>query len=162
METMIKSGGTFLYKGARCVIGVVITLKGRLHITAASHIFNKKDIGIRVQVEGTEGILRKFLEDYDVALIELPSGCMAQVSKLGNAAVMEDAMLVNEHHRIRCRVIRAGASLLYLQFPCSDMPVAGDSGSPILQEGKVIGLLSSIMLGNCTGTAVSSDVLLCI
>ncbi len=99
------------------------------------------------------------MEDYDVALIELPLGCKVEVTELGSAAVMEEALLVNEHHTIPCRVIHAGTSLLYMQFPCSDMPRPGDSGSPILQEGKVIGLLSSIMLGNCTGTAVSSDFL---
>jgi hypothetical protein len=72
---------------------------------------------------------------------------------------MEDALLVNEGHTIQCRVIRAGASLLTLQFPCSDMPQPGDSGSPIVQDGMVVGLLSSVMFGNCTGTVVSSDVL---
>ena len=156
---MIKSGGSFFHKGARCVIGAVIKIKGCLYIAAAAHIFHKKDVGVRVHVEGAEGILKGFIQDYDVALIELQPGCAAEVSVLGQAAVMEEAVLVNERHSIRCRVIRAGASLLYLQFPCSEMPEAGDSGSPILQEGKVIGLLSSIMLGNCTGTAVSSDVL---
>lgn len=156
---MIKSGGTFLYKGYRYVIGAVIPIKECRYIAAASHIFHKIDMGSRIQVESTEGIVRKFVEDYDVALIELPSGCKAGVTELGSAAVMEEALLVNEHHTIPCKVIRAGASLLYLQFPCSDMPQPGDSGSPVLQEGKVIGLLSSIMLGNCTGTAVSSDVL---
>ncbi len=156
---MIKSGGTFLFKGYRCVIGAIIPFKDRRYIAAASHIFHKTGMGSRVHVEGAEGIVRKFLEDYDVALIELPPGCKAGVTELGSAAVMEDALLVNELHTIPCRIIRAGTSLLYLQFPCRDMPQPGDSGSPILQEEKVIGLLSSIMLGNCTGTAVSSDVL---
>ncbi|MGB8217074.1 MAG: serine protease [Candidatus Methanoperedens sp.] len=156
---MIKSGGTFLFKGYRCVIGAVIQIKDRRYIAAASHIFHKTDMGSHVQVESAEGVVRKFMEDYDVALIELPSGCKAGVTELGSAAVMEEALLVNEHHTITCMVIRAGASLLYLQFPCSDMPQPGDSGSPVLQEGKVIGLLSSVALGNCTGTAVSSDVL---
>ena len=156
---MIKSGGTFIFKVYHCVIGAVISIKDRRYIAAASHIFHKTDMGSRVQVEGAEGIVRKFMEDYDVALIELPPDCKAGITELGSAAVMEDALLVNEHHTIPCRVIRAGASLLYLQFPCRDMPQPGDNGSPILQDGKVIGLLSSIMLGNCTGTAVSSDVL---
>ncbi|VVB93620.1 Uncharacterised protein [uncultured archaeon] len=157
---MIKSGGTFLYKGYRCVIGAVIPIENSTYIAAASHIFYKAGVGSRVQFEGAEGIVRKFLDDYDVALIELPSGCKAEITELGSAAVMEDALLVNEYHSIPCRVIRAGASLLYLLFPCSDMPQPGDSGSPIVQKGKVVGLLSSVMLGNCTGTAVSSDVLL--
>ncbi len=157
--TMIKSGGTFLFKGCRCVICAVISIGNSTYIAAASHIFSKADMGSRVQIESTEGIIQKFVEDHDVMLIELPPCCKAETTELGSAAVMDDALLINEHHTIPCRVIRAGASLLYLQFPCSAMPQPGDSGSPILQNGKVIGLLSSVMLGNCTGTAVSSDVL---
>lgn len=101
----------------------------------------------------------RFLEDFDVALIALPSGCEAEVTQFGSAAVMEEAYLFNEKHTITCKVIRAGTSLHSLLFPCFNMPEPGDSGSPVLQDGKVIGLLSSIMLSNCTGTAVSSDVL---
>ncbi len=106
-----------------------------------------------------QGIVRRFLDGYDVALIELPGEPNAEITRLGTAVVMEEAFLINERHTIRCRITRAGASLLSLQFACQDMPQPGDSGSPVFQEGKVVGLLSSVMLGNCTGTAVSSDVL---
>ncbi len=156
---MVKSGSSFFFKGMRCVIGAVISIRGQQYMAAASHIFLKADAGARVEVEGYKGIIRKFLEDFDVALIELPSNCAAEITKLGSAAVMEEALLVNEQHSIPCRVVRAGASLISLLFPCSDMPQPGDSGSPIRQEGKVIGILSSVMLSNCTGTAVSSEVL---
>lgn len=112
-----------------------------------------------MQANGVEGTVKKFLEGFDIALIELPYGCATEITALGSASVMDEAVLANETHSIPCRVIRAGASLLSLQFPCSDMPQPGDSGSPILQGGKVVGLLSSVMLSNCTGTAVSSEVL---
>lgn len=154
---MIKSGGSFLFRGNRCVIGAILSIKGLPYIATASHIFHEP--GGRVQVNGTEGIVKRFLEDFDIALIELPSSCTVQITELGRAAVMEDALLINELHSIPCRVIRAGTSLLYLLFPCFDMPQPGDSGSPINQEGKVIGILSTVTLGNCTGTAVSSEVL---
>ncbi len=94
-----------------------------------------------------------------MVLIELPQGYMAEVTELGRAAVLEDALLVNEMHSIPCKVIRAGTSLHFLLFPCFEMPQPGDSGSPIIQKGKVIGILSSVMMSNCTGTAVSSEVL---
>ncbi|VVB95190.1 Uncharacterised protein [uncultured archaeon] len=153
---MIKSGGSFFFGETRYTIGAILSINGRTYIAAAAHIFHKT--GNRVQVNGREGIMKRFLEDFDVALIELPSGCEAHITELGNAVVMEDALLINEQHSIACRVIRAGTSLLSLLFPCFDMPQPGDSGSPIEQEGKVIGLLSSVMLSNCTGTAVSSEV----
>ncbi len=34
------------------------------------------------------------------------------------------------------------------------MPQPGDSGSPILQAGKAVGILSSVMLSNCMGSEV--------
>jgi hypothetical protein len=156
---MIKSGGSFLFKGMRCVIGAIILIKGRHYIACASHIFHGTGMRSRVQANGAEGIVSRFLDDFDIALIELPPGCTVEGTELGSAAVMEDSLLVNEYHSIPCRVIRAGVSLLSLLFPCSDMPQPGDSGSPIQQDGKVIGILSSVMLSNCTGTAVSSEVL---
>ncbi|HEY9206887.1 MAG TPA: serine protease [Candidatus Methanoperedens sp.] len=156
---MIKSGGFFSIKGANCVIGAIVSINKKHYIATASHIFEGDKIGTVVQVGGFQSIVKKFLPEFDIVLIELPSGDKAEVTELGRAAVMEDAQLINERHSTRCRVIRAGAALHSLLFPCFDMPQPGDSGSPILQNGKVIGLLSSVTLGNCTGTAVSSDVL---
>lgn len=155
---MIISGGSFLFKGTRYVIGAVLAIKGKYYMASASHIFHGSGIGNRISVDERGGTVKMFLEDFDVALIEVDLGCDVEITVLGSASVMDDALLFNEHHSIPCKVIRAGESLLYLQFPCSDMPQPGDSGSPIRQKGKVIGLLSSVMLGNCTGTAVSSFV----
>lgn len=156
-STMIKSGGYFFFRETRCTIGAILSIKGSPYIATAAHIFHKP--GNKVRIVGREGIVKRFLDGFDVALIELPSGCEAEITELGNASVMEDALLINEQHSIACRVIRGGASLHSLLFPCFDMPQPGDSGSPIEQEGKVIGLLSSVILSNCTGTAVSSEAL---
>ncbi|OEU43009.1 hypothetical protein BGV40_06495 [Methanosarcina sp. Ant1] len=152
---MIKSGGSFFYKGKRCVIGAVISLKGLPYIVAASHIFH--GVGEHVIVDGMEVVVKSILKDFDLALIELPPDCMVEITEFGSAAVLENASLVNDIHSITCRVVNAGTALLYLGFPCFDMPQPGDSGSPILQAGKVIGLISSFTLNNCTGTAISTS-----
>ena len=85
---MIKSGGSFYFRGTRCVTGAVLEIKGKYYMAAASHIFHKSGIGSRVLVDGVEGTVKRFLEDFDVALIELPSGCQAEVTGLGRAAVL--------------------------------------------------------------------------
>ncbi|MDY9925891.1 hypothetical protein [Methanosarcina sp.] len=72
---------------------------------------------------------------------------------------LEQAVLVNDIHTIRCRVVNAGASLLFLGFQCYNMPEPGDSSSPITQAGKVIGLMSSVTLDTCMGIAISSDII---
>lgn len=154
---MIKSGGTFFYKGKRCIVGAVVSLKGLPYMVTVSHIF--RGAGDHLIVDGMEVAVTSVLKAHDLALIELPPDSAVKITELGSAAELEEAFLVNDIHIIRCRVVNAGASLLYLGFRCLDMPEPGDSGSPILQAGKVIGLISSVMLDNCMGIAISSGIL---
>lgn len=154
---MIKSGGSFFYKGKHCIIGAVVPIKGLPYIVAASHIFH--GVGDCVKVDEMQVAVKRILKNFDLALIELPPESKVEFTDFGSAAVLEDALLVNDMHVIPCRVISAGSSLLYLSFPFSDMPQLGDSGSPVMQAGKVIGFISSLMLSNCMGTAISSDIL---
>ena len=102
-----------------------------------------------MEVDGMEVAVTTTLKDFDLALIELPTCCNIELTDFGSAALLEEAFLVNNNHVIKCRVLSAGASLLYLSFPYSDMPQPGDSGSPILQAGKVIRFISSALLTDC-------------
>ncbi len=147
---MIKSGGSFFYKGRRFTIGAVISFKGLPYMVTVSHIFREE--GDHLTVDGMKVAVTRILKDFDLALIELPPACTFEITEFGSAAELEQATLVvNDTHVIRCRVVTAGASLLFLGFQCSDMPEPGDSGSPILQAGKVIGIISSITLDTCMG-----------
>ncbi|AKB51080.1 hypothetical protein MSBRW_1827 [Methanosarcina barkeri str. Wiesmoor] len=154
---MIKAGGFFFYMKKRCIVGAVILLKELPYMVTVSHLF--KGEGDSLIVDGMRLTVTRILKNYDLALIKLPSECIVEITDLGSAAELEEAFLVNDIHVIRCRVINAGASLLYLGFRCLEMPEPGDSGSPILQAGKVIGIISSVMLDNCMGVAISSGVL---
>ncbi|MCQ1535764.1 trypsin-like peptidase domain-containing protein [Methanosarcina sp. KYL-1] len=154
---MIKAGGSFSYKGKRCTIGAVISLKGLPHMVTASHIFRGE--GDHLIVDGMEVTVTSILKAFDLALIELPPECAVEITELGCAAELEQALLVNDLHVIKCRVVNAGASLLYLGFRCRDMPQPGDSGSPIMQAGKVVGFISSVTMDNCMGTAISANIL---
>jgi len=139
----------------RCILGAVISFKGSHYIVVASNIF--RGTGELVTVDGRKLVVKIIFRDFDLALIEIPTDCMFIVTEFGNAAVLEIAALVNDMHVLKCKVINAGASLLYLLFPISDLSQPGDSGAPILQAGKVVGLLSSVTLNNCTGTAISAS-----
>ncbi len=75
---MIKSGGYFLFKGTRYVISAVLSIKGKLYIAAVAHVFHGAGVGSRVHVNGVQGIVKQFLDGFDVALIELPFGCDAE------------------------------------------------------------------------------------
>ncbi|WP_231593409.1 serine protease family protein [Methanosarcina siciliae] len=103
--------------------------------------------------------MTSILKAFDLALIELPPVCTFKITELGSAAELEQTVLVNDIHAIKCRVVNAGASLLFLGFQYYNMPAPGDSGSPILQAGKVIGIISSITLDTCMGIAISSSII---
>lgn len=154
---MIKSGGSFFRNGTRCTIGAVILLKGLPYMVTVSHLFQGE--GDHLTVDGIKFAVTRILKDYDLALIELPPDSPVEITEFGVPAVLEQAELINETHVIRCRIVNSGASLVYLSFPRLNMPEPGDSGSPILQGGKVIGLMSSVTLNNCMGTAISSNIL---
>jgi len=143
--------------GKCCIVGAVILLKELPYMVTVSHIFRGE--GDSLIVDGMRLTVTRILKDFDLALIKLPPECMVKITEIGSAAELEEAFLVNDAHIIRCRVVNAGASLLYLGFRCLDMPEPGDSGSPIMQAGKVIGIISSVMLDNCMGIAISSGVL---
>jgi hypothetical protein len=79
---MIKSGGSFFYKGKRCIIGAVISLKGLPYIVTASHIFH--GTGDCVIVDGMDVAVKSILKDFDLALIELPPDCMVEITEFDN------------------------------------------------------------------------------
>lgn len=157
MKSMIKAGGSFFYNGKRCIVGAVISVKGLPYMVTASHIFRGE--GDRLIVNGMEAAVTNVLKDHNLALIELPSKCPVKITEFGSATELDEAFLVNDINIVRCRVVNADASLFYLGFRYLDMPESGYSGSPILQAGKVIGIISSIILDNCMGIAISSKIL---
>ena len=126
-------------------------------MVTVAHIFQGE--GDNLLVDGRKLTVTQLVKDFDLALVKLPSDSVVEITELGTPGELEQAMLVNEIHSIRCRVANSGVSLLFLGFQCSNMPEPGDSGSPILQEGKVIGIMSSVTLDTCMGIAISSKVL---
>jgi hypothetical protein len=155
---MIKAGRSFFHNRKRGIIGAVISLKGALYMVTISHFFRGK--GDSLTVDGKKFVVTQILKDHDLALIELPPDTLAEITEFGSPAELELAELINDTRVIHyCRVVNSGASLLFLGFQCHDMPGPEDSGSPIVQAGKVIGIMSSTTLDTCMGMAVSSKIL---
>ena len=127
-------------------------------MVTVSHMFRRGE-GDHLIVNGTKLTVTNILKNFDLALIELPPACMFEITELGSAAELEQAVLVNDIHVIKCRVVNAGASLVFLGFRCSNLPEPGDSGPPIMQAEKVIGLMSSVTLDTCMGIAISSSII---
>ncbi len=155
---MIKAGSSFYHNGKRGIIGAVISLKGVLYMVTVSHIFRGE--GDHLTVNGMKLVVTRTLKDHNLALIELPPGTAVEITEFGSPAELELAEIVNDTRTIHyCRIVNSGASLLFLGFQCNDMPEPEDSGSPVVQGGKVIGIMSSTTLDTCMGMAVSSKIL---
>lgn len=155
---MIKAGSSFFHSGKRSTIGAVVSLKGTPYMVTISNIFRGE--GDCLIVDGKNLVVTQILKDHDLALVELPTGSEFEITEFGSPAELEPAELINDTRIIHyCRVVNSGASLLFLGFQCHDMPAPEDSGSPIVQDGKVIGMMSSATLDTCMGIAVSSKIL---
>jgi hypothetical protein len=94
--------------------------------------------------------------DADLAFFPIIRAC--QPTEMGKPRAGA-AMLSNAVHSISCRISDASWSMAYVILPPGDLPGPGDSGSPLVQEGKVVGLLLSINMHNCRGIAVSAEMI---
>lgn len=155
---MITEGCLVKNKAIRGTIGAVIPYRKRVCAITAGHVvrYGNGAVGTKVAVGGYDSVVVNLLNDYDLALIDIPAE-HSRLSAIGHA-YFGAAELVAYDRRIECRVIDTGRTLNRLAFPCANMPLPGDSGAPIVQEGKVIGLLSSVLFNNCTGLGISSEV----
>ena len=145
-------------KGIRGTVGAVISYNEGVCALTAGHVirYGNGAVGTKVVVDGHDSTVIQLLNDYDLALIDVPPE-HATLSVIGCARFGPAELIMYDRH-IDCRVVDTGRNLNRFAFPCADMPLPGDSGAPIVQEGRVIGLLSSILYNNCTGLGISSEV----
>ncbi len=155
---MITEGCLVKSEAIRGTVGAIIPYKERTCAITAGHVirYGSGGVGTKVVVDGYESTVICLLNDYDLALIEVPHE-HATLSTIGRAS-FGPAELVTYDRRITCRVINTGKNLNLFAFPCGNMPMPGDSGAPIIQKDEVIGLLSSVLYNNCTGLGISSEV----
>ena len=65
------------------------------------------------------------------------------------------ARLANARRSRDCSISDAG-DLISIVLGHADLPGPGESGTPLFQDGKVVGILSSINLNAGKGTAISA------
>ena len=155
---MITEGCLVKSKEIRGTVGAVIPYNECVCALTAGHVirYGNGAVGTKVVVDGHDSTVVQLLNDYDLALIDVPPE-HATLSIIGRARFGPAELITYDRH-IDCRVVDTGRNLNRFAFPCADMPLPGDSGAPIVQEGTVIGLLSSILYNNCTGLGISSEV----
>ncbi len=155
---MITEGCAVTSKEIRGTIGAIISHNGRICALTAGHVirYGNGAVGSRVSIDGHTSTVIGVFNEYDLALIAVPRE-HAKLSAIGRAHFGPAELVTCDRH-IACRVIDTGRTLNRFAFPCGNMPLPGDSGSPIMQDGEVVALLSSILYNNCTGLGISSEV----
>src|SRR5512136_1388364 len=73
--------------------------------------------------------------------------------KLGNAE------LVNARARFGCRISDVSWSIAYVALQLGNPPGPGDSGTPVVQDGKVVGMLLSLSMHTWKGIMMNAELI---
>ncbi|VVB69189.1 Uncharacterised protein [uncultured archaeon] len=152
---MIKSGDQFIAGRSGGVIGAIVPWRGALAGVAPAHIFHAA--GTRnLRVGGLACKVAYIPSDADLAFFPILGAC--QPTPLA-APKLGDAELMNAQHSMRCRISDTSWFIAYVVLPLGNLPGPGDSGSPLVQDGKVVGLLLSFNMHNYKGIAISAEMI---
>lgn len=155
----IAAGGTVICNRKDGVIGAVIKYKEKNCILTVYHLIKvgKCKIGSIIKIDEFKGKIIEILHDYDLVIAEIyaPSP-LFEFSRIEKPEIGRAYALKGEFKN-PCNIMTTGKIYHYLSFAPRSIPVPGDSGSPIIQNGKVVGILSSIFYNNATGVAVSIE-----
>lgn len=160
---MIRVGEVVECGSNRGRVGAVMPYGGALCAVTAAHLLEGAG-GLEgngagsVMVGGVACDTVRVIGGYNLAILQSRNSEEIERSNIKNPTV-GNANLFTADHSTPCRIQSIGSPVYYVYFRCGDLPMPGDSGAPILQDGAVVGMLSSIFPNNCTGLIVSSDML---
>ena len=155
MDNVIRSGDQFIAGRSGGVVRAIIPWRGGFAGVAPAHIFHQAKTR-DLRLGGVSCRVSYIPDDADLAFFPVPAPC--QRTALGRPHPGR-AELVNARHSIDCRVSDSSWSIVYVILPPGDLPGPGDSGSPLVQEGRVVGLLLSINMHTCRGTVLSAEMI---
>jgi len=157
VQNRIVAGGRVSCRNKDAVIGAVIKYHNKNCVLTVYHLLKagKCALGDTVVVEGWPGIVMEIIMDLDLAVIQIKNtNAPLEFSILAEPCI-GSAYALKDSSKNPCRIMTVGKVYHYLAFPFSTIPLPGDSGSPIIQEGRVVGILASVFYNNATGIAVS-------
>ncbi len=152
---MIQSGDQFIAGRSGGVVGAVVPWRGAYAGVVPAHIFQAAGTH-NLRVGGLACKVVYMPGDADLAFFPIPGAC--QLTDLAKPRLGE-AEILNDRHVMRCRVSDTSWSIVYVVLPPGDLPGPGESGSPLLQDGRVVGLLLSLNMHTCKGIAISAEMI---
>jgi hypothetical protein len=152
---VIASGDQFIAGRSGGVVGAVVFWRGGYAGVAPAHIFQAAGTD-KLQVGGLSCQVAYIPSDADLAFFPILGAC--RPTDLGKPQLGE-AEICNARHTMRCRISDTSWSVVYVVLPPGDLPGMGESGSPLLQDGQVVGLLLSLNMHTCKGIAISAEMI---
>jgi hypothetical protein len=152
---VIRSGDKFIAGRSGGVLGAVVPWRGVYAGVAPAHIFSAAATH-SLRLGGLVCKVAYIPSDADLAFFPIMGAC--QETELGKPKLGE-AELKNSQRETVCKISDTSWSIAYVVLPPGDLPGPGESGSPLVQEGKVVGLLLSLNMHTCKGIAISSEMI---
>jgi hypothetical protein len=152
---MIKSGDQFIAGRSGGVVGAIVPWRGAFAGVAPAHIFHAAGTH-NLRVGGLACTVAYMPRDADLAFFPILGAC--QPTDLGKPRLGE-AELKNSQRSMLCRISDTSWSIAYVVLPLGNLPGPGDSGSPLIQDGRVVGLLLSINMHTWKGIAISAEMI---
>lgn len=155
----IAAGGTLICNDKDGIIGGIIKYKDKNCILTAYHVLKvgNCNLGDYIKISGFKGKVIEILIDYDLAIVEIcvPESAL-EFTNIGKPEI-GPAYALKGKFKNPCNIMTIGKTYHYLSFSFQTLPLPGDSGSPIIQNGKVVGILASIFYNNATAIAISLE-----
>jgi hypothetical protein len=152
---MFKAGDPIIAGKSGGVIGAIVPWKKGYAGVCPAHIFHYGGTDT-LRVGSQKARVAHFSVDADLALFPIIGTC--KPTELAKPR-FGDAILENSMRKRNCKIADVSWSIAYVILPPGDLPGPGDSGTPIIQDGKVVGMLLSMNLGTCRGIAMSSELI---
>lgn len=137
------------------VIGAVVPWRAGFAGAAPAHIFQLAGTST-LRIGSLDARVAHIPACADLAFFPLLSA--SRPTDLGKPRLGE-AALENAARKRACRISEVSWSVLYVVLPPGDLPGPGDSGTPLVQDGRVVGMLLSLNMHTCKGIAISAEMI---
>lgn len=155
----IFAGGKVICRNKEAVLGAVIKYENKNCILTVHHLLKvgRCGLGDTVKVAGWFGEVIKIIIDFDLAVVEVKAPESEFEFLNIKKPEIGPAYALNGSQKNPCQIMTIGRTYHYLSFPFSTIPLPGDSGSPIIQDGNVVGILASVFHTNANVIAISLE-----
>ncbi|OEC85693.1 MULTISPECIES: S1 family peptidase [Methanobacterium] len=155
----VRAGGALVCNHKDGVIGAVLKYENKNCILTAFHVLRAGNcsLGDILKVNGFKAEVIEILFNYDIAVAEIYAHESALEFSNIEKPEIGHAYALKGEFKNPCNIMTLGRTYHYLSFSFQTLPLPGDSGSPIIQNGNVVGILASVFCNNAAGIAVSLE-----